>query len=69
MSKIFYSGECLLCGCSHCDEGGGSVVKRSGKSDSSAFVLFFCLDCLDDRLDEVKEQENKIIKEEHLVRL
>ena len=69
MSKIFYSGECLLCGCSHCDEGGGSVVKRFGKPDSEAFVLFFCLDCLDDRLDDVKELEKKFINEENLVRL
>ena len=68
MSRIFWAGECLLCGCTHCDEGGGLLVKRKGDPDCKSFVLFFCLDCLDDRLEEVNEKEKEIIEQENLVR-
>lgn len=67
-NKLLLSGQCFLCSRSPVDEGGGLLVKHLDDPDSESFVLFFCLDCLDDRLEEVNETENKIIEQNNLVR-
>ena len=69
MSYVFSNyKECLLCGRSS-DDGGGSLVKHSGDSNSNSYLLWFCLDCLEDCYSEVKAKEDKIIKEKNLVKL